>query len=72
MYFQKQLEETAFRVGGKDYKAPAQLVGDFLKHKKSEKFKSVKPTYLPGVKFTDLHEVLPDFITKTMEEGILY
>lgn len=72
VYFQKQLEETAFRVGGKDYKAPAQLVGDFLKHKKSEKFKSVKPTYLPGVKFTDLHEVLPDFITKTMEEGILY
>lgn len=72
MYFQKQLEETAFKIGGENYKAPVQLVGDFLKHKKSEKFGEVQPTYKPGVKFADLHDVLPDFITKTMEEGLLY
>ena len=35
MYFQKRLEETAFRVGGENYKAPVQLVGDFLAGKKS-------------------------------------
>lgn len=72
MYFQKQLEETAFRIGGENYKAPVQLVGDFLKHKKSEKFGAVQPTYKPGVKFADLHDVLPDFITNTMEEGLVY
>lgn len=72
MYFQKELEEKAFLVGGGEYKAPAQLVGDFLEHKKSQKFGEVKPSYMPGVKFADLHDVLPDFITKTMEEGLLY
>ena len=72
MYFQKRLEETAFRVGGENYKAPFQLVGDFLAHKKSEKLGDVKPTYMPGVTLSDLHEVLPEFITKTMEEGLLY
>ncbi len=72
MYFQKQLEETAFRVGGGNYKAPVQLVGDFLKHQKSEKLGEVKPSYLPGVTLSDLHDVLPSFITKTMEEGLLY
>ena len=72
MYFQKSIEETAFRVGGENYKAPVQLVGDFLAHKKSEKIGEVKPTYMPGVTLSDLHEVLPEFITKTMEEGLLY
>ena len=72
MYFQKRLEETAYRIGGENYKAPAQLVGDFLAHKKSEKIGEVKPTYMPGVTLTDLHEVLPEFITKTMEEGLVY
>ena len=72
MYFQKQLEEKAFEVGGKNYKAPVQLVGDFLNHKKSESFGEVKPTYMPGVQFAELHDVLPDFITKTMEEGLAY
>ena len=72
MYFQKKLEETAFRVGGENYKAPIQLVGDFLAHKKSEKIGEVKPSYVPGVTLSDLHEVLPEFITKTMEEGLIY
>lgn len=72
MYFQKQLEEKAFEIGGENYKAPVQLVGDFLNHKKSEAFGDVKPTYMPGVQFAELHDVLPEFITKTMEEGLVY
>ncbi len=72
MYFQKTLEEKAFKAGGSNYKAPVQLLGDFLNHKKSVKFGNVKPTYMPGVEFSELHEVLPDFITKTMEEGLVY
>ena len=66
MEFQESLEKAAFKYGGEDYKAPAQLVGDFLKNKPSAKSGKVSPTYLPGVKYGDLREVLPDFITDSI------
>ncbi len=72
MYFQKEIEEKAFEVGGGDYKAPVQRVEDFLNKKITTKFGNVKPTYLPGVKMADLHEILPKYITDTMEEGLKY
>lgn len=72
MYFQKQLEEKAFSVGKGGYRAPAQNVVDFLERKYTTKFEDVEPTYLPGVQMVDLHEVLPKFVTDTMEEGIKY
>lgn len=72
MYFQKDLEEKAFKIGGGNYTAPVQNVTDFLENKVTEKFGEVKPTYLPNVKMTDLHLVLPKFVTDTMEEGIKY
>ena len=72
MYFQKQLEEKAFSVGKGGYRAPAQNVVDFLKRKCTTNFESVNPTYLPDVQMSDLHEVLPKFVTDTMEEGIKY
>ena len=72
MYFQKQLEEKAFSVGKGGYRAPAQNVVDFLERKCTTKFEDVQPTYLPGVQMVDLHEVLPKFVTDTMEEGIKY
>ena len=72
MYFQKDLEKKAFELGGGDYKAPAQRVEDFLNRRVTTMFGKVKPTYLPGVKMVDLHEVLPKFITDVMEEGLNY
>ena len=72
MYFQKQLEEKAFSVGKGGYRAPAQNVVDFLERKCTTKFEDIEPTYLPGVQMVDLHEVLPKFVTDTMEEGIKY
>ncbi len=72
MYFQKELEEKAFKTGGCDYKAPVQRVEDFLNRRITKKFGDVKPTYLPGVKMADLHEILPKFITDVMEEGLIY
>ena len=71
MHWQRQLEERAFRMGGSNYHAPAQLVGDFLEGKKSEGAVSVKPTYRPGVTWCDLHEVLPEPITSALKEGIV-
>lgn len=68
--FQEKLEKMAFVQGGSNYKAPAQLVGDFLHHQKSIQIGAVQPSYSNGVTLTDLHECLPDFICEALEEGI--
>ena len=69
MYWQRQIEETAYRVSG-GYRAPAQLVGDFLAGKGSVGPGEVSPTYRPGVTWCDLHEVLPQRITSALEKAI--
>ncbi len=71
IYFQKDLEEKAFILGGKNYFAPIQTVGDFLNNNKTTKLGKVKPTYKPGVTFSNLQEILPDFVNKTLKEGLL-
>ncbi len=71
MYLQETIEKLAFQVGGKNFKAPAQLVGDLLQNKASKKLGDVSPTYLPGVELTDLRECLPDFVIDSMVESIL-
>ena len=71
MYFQKELEEKAFALGGKNYKAPVQRVEDFLNGVKSKKIGQIKPSYMPGVTLYDLNEILPNFVSKTLKEGIL-
>jgi uncharacterized FAD-dependent dehydrogenase len=70
MYWQEQIEETAFRAGGSNYHAPAQLVGDFLKGIPSTGPGSVEPTYRPGVTWCDLHTVLPERITRALAEAL--
>ena len=66
MYWQREIEEQAFRVGGGDYRAPAQTVGDFLKGVPSTKDAGVVPTYRPGVTWCDLRKVLPEKITNAL------
>ena len=72
MYFQKELEEKAFELGGSNYFAPIQTVKDFFKDKKTEKIGSVEPTYKPGVTFSNLNEIFPTFVKETLKEGIKY
>ena len=71
MYFQRQLERMAFKEAGGNYNAPAQLVGDFLKNRKSDKYGLVKPTYNPGITFVDFNRLLPEFVSKTLKKGLL-
>lgn len=68
--FQRKWEELAFKSGGGNYNAPAQLVGDFLNDIPSTEFKSVKPSYTPGYKLTDLRECLPDYVVETLKKAI--
>ena len=70
MRWQREIERAAFRAGGANYQAPAQLAGDFLAHRASTTLGSVRPTYRPGVTLCDLHDVLPERITSVLEQAI--
>jgi hypothetical protein len=72
MYFQKDLEEKAFKLGGSNYYAPIQRFEDFAKNRKSTFIGEVKPTYKPGVTLANLNEILPEFVSKTLIEGIYH
>lgn len=72
MYFQKDLEQKAFKLGGSNYNAPIQRFEDFENNVKSTHIGEIKPTYKPGVTLSNLNEILPDFISKTLIEGIKY
>ena len=72
IYFQKDLEEKAFVLGGSNYYAPVQRFEDFIANQKSTFIGSVTPTYLPGVTLSNLNEILPDFVSATLKEGINY
>ena len=69
--FQRKIEKLAFAAGGGDYKAPCQRVEEFLKGTPSSGAGAVIPTYRPGVKWTDISGIFPDFVTESMREGIL-
>jgi uncharacterized FAD-dependent dehydrogenase len=68
--FQRRLEETAFKLGGENYDAPVQLVGDFLAGRKSGEHGEVSPSYKPGVKYCDLSETLPDYAIAAIREAL--
>lgn len=67
---QRGLEELAYKVGGENYHAPAQLIGDFLKGKSSEELGVVKSSYTPGITLTDLSKVVPSFVIEAIQEAI--
>ncbi|MGL4791157.1 MAG: NAD(P)/FAD-dependent oxidoreductase, partial [Anaerotignaceae bacterium] len=68
MHFQRELEEKAFNLGGGDYTAPAQRLGDFLGVQYNP---MVEATYKPAVNFVDISEIFPTFITNALKEGIV-
>ncbi|WP_122638941.1 NAD(P)/FAD-dependent oxidoreductase [Romboutsia sp. Marseille-P6047] len=71
MYFQEKYERLAYELGGKNYNAPVQLVGDFLNDRISTNIGSVKPSYEPGYTFVDLRKCLPGFVIETMKEALV-
>lgn len=67
---QERLESHAFILGGSDYKAPAQLVGDFINGTPSTELGEVEPSYKPGVALGDLALALPDFAIEAIREAL--
>ncbi len=68
--FQRKWERKAFVAGGKNYSAPAQRVGDFLKGEPSKASGEVSSTYEPGVKMTLLDECLPYYVIESIKEAL--
>ena len=68
---QRRIERAAYKLAGKTYQAPAQLVGDFLKDKPSTSLGDVIPTCPTGVVMTDLRECLPEKTVATMKNAIV-
>lgn len=67
---QRKIEKAAYSLGGKNYNAPAQLVGDFLQDKPSTQLGDVEPSYKPGITLTDLGPLLPDYALEALREAI--
>lgn len=67
---QRELEARAFELGGGDYDAPAQRVGDFLAGRPSTALGEVEPSYKPGVELTDLSSALPAYAIAAIREAI--
>jgi uncharacterized FAD-dependent dehydrogenase len=67
---QRQLETLAYQLGGENYNAPAQLVGDFLNNRPSTELASVTPSYKPGITLGDLSKALPAFAIAAIREAI--
>jgi uncharacterized FAD-dependent dehydrogenase len=70
MYWQREIERRAFDYAGGNYFAPAQLCGDFLAGRPSAGPGAVSPTYMPGVKWGDIDDVLPEKITGVLRKAI--
>lgn len=69
MEFQIQLEKSAYNYSN-SYMAPCQTLYDFINNQKTTSFKSVKPTYQPGVVCSDLNDILPERICEMLKSGI--
>ncbi len=67
--FQRKIEKAAFDISG-SFKAPCQLVGDFLQGKESRRIGDIEPTFSGGVTLSDISLCLPRFAAESLREGI--
>lgn len=67
---QRHWESRAYELGGSNYRAPGQLIGDFLAGKPSSDFGNVLPSYTPGVHLCDLSRALPDYAIAAIREAL--
>jgi len=70
MEFQRDMERKAFKAAGGNYKAPVQLLGDFIENRPSSKIKEISPSITSGYNLTDISKCFPKNVKKALEEGI--
>ncbi|HEY8681577.1 MAG TPA: NAD(P)/FAD-dependent oxidoreductase [Rhodanobacter sp.] len=67
---QRALESRAYVLGGENYNAPGQLVGDFIAERSSQEFGEVVPSFKPGVTLGSLDSALPDYAIAAIREAL--
>jgi uncharacterized FAD-dependent dehydrogenase len=67
---QERWESTAFELGGRTYRAPGQLVGDFIRNVPSRTLGAIEPSYKPGVTLGDLSLALPSYAIDAIREAL--
>ena len=67
---QRQLESHAYVLGGSNYEAPGQRVGDFLARRPSTALGAVEPSYKPGVRMVSLDSALPAYAVEALREAL--
>jgi uncharacterized FAD-dependent dehydrogenase len=70
MEFQRTWERKAFAMGGNNYFAPVQTVGDFLAGRPSAALGSIQPTYRPGWRLSQLDDCLPHYVSETLRQAL--
>jgi uncharacterized FAD-dependent dehydrogenase len=70
IHYQRKWEKAAYLAGGGSYRAPVQLVGDFLNNQATTELGDVKPSYQPGIRFGDLTQILPAKIVMAIAEAL--
>ncbi|WP_206459557.1 NAD(P)/FAD-dependent oxidoreductase [Anaerovorax sp. IOR16] len=75
IHFQQKYEKLTFELGGCNYHAPAQRVGDFMKdcvsfEETSHSMYKVQPSYKPGIVWENLKDCLPEFVTESIKEAL--
>ncbi len=68
--FQRKMERNAFNLGGRNYFAPCQRVGDFINKVPTKVSGDVSPSYKPGVKYSNLWDILPEFVANSLREAL--
>ena len=68
--FQRHWESQAYVLGGRNYNAPGQLVGDFIANRRSTELGAVTPSYTPGVQLGDLNTALPSYAIEAIREAL--
>jgi uncharacterized FAD-dependent dehydrogenase len=64
------LESHAYVLGGENYCAPAQLLGDFVRRRPSSQLGDVVPSYQPGVLLGELDTALPEYAITAIREAL--
>ncbi|MCL2813405.1 MAG: FAD-dependent oxidoreductase [Oscillospiraceae bacterium] len=69
--FRKTIEKSAFEIKNEAFAAPVQTLGDYIKNKTGNLRKSsVLPSYTGKITEYDLNRLFPEFINKTIKDGI--
>ncbi len=69
MYFQREIEQKAYKIG--NGLPVSQTVGDLFCNKPTVSAGDVLPTAKTGVTFGQISDVLPQFVTDALKEGLL-